>query len=214
MTRILTIAIAATTLWFATAVPQTAHAQSITAIDAFLRDLKQMHVQAMQFCDSNRNIMSASDLAKATKENDVFELLCMRALSGRSIANTGWKFYHEGERIEGGTSDYLAMLKGFNIDGKLFYTVIGHRKIKQHIGRPNARMFYQPRATLYRYVDGDMQHVFEFIDPQTMNWNSPAPEKPDFSAASKQHSVTIDYIWNAVLLKEFGETVSFISFTQ
>ncbi len=214
MTHILTIAIAATTLWFATAAPQTAHAQSITAMDTFSRTLKHMHVQAMQFCDSNRNIMSASQLAKATKENDVFELLCMRALSGRNIANTGWKFYHEGERIEGGTSDYLAMLKGFNIDGKLFYTVIGHRKIKQHTDQPNARVFYQPRATLYRYVDGDMQHVFEFIAPQTMNWNSPAPEKPDFSAASKQHSVAIDDVWNAVLLKEFGQTVSFISLTQ
>lgn len=214
MTRILTIAITAATLWLATAAHQTAHAQSITAMDAFLRDLKHMHVQALQFCNNNRNIMSASDLSKATKENDVFELLCMRALKGRSIANTGWTFYHEGERIEGGTSDFLAMLKGFNIEGKLFYTVIGHRKIKQHIGQPNARVFYQPRATLYRYVDGEMQHVFEFIDPQTMNWNSPIPEKPDFSAASKQHSVAIDDVWNAVLLEEFGQTVSFISSTQ
>lgn len=99
MTRILTIAIAATTLWLTTAAPQTAHAQSITAIDAFLRTLKHMHVQAMQFCDNNRNIMAASDLAKASKENEVFELLCMRALKGRSIANTGWKFYTKASEL-------------------------------------------------------------------------------------------------------------------
>lgn len=214
MIRRLAISIAAATLWFSLAPLQVARAEDTTTMDAFLNNLKRMHIQAMRFCDKNRNIMSASDLAHANPKNDVFELLCMRALKGRTLPDSNWKFFHEGERIEGGTSDYLALVNGFNANGKLFYLAIGHRKIKRFLDQPNAQVFYQPRVTLYRFTKGEMQHVFEFVDPQTVNWNSPKPEKPDFSVASNELSVPIDLIWTNIINQQFGEAISTIPLTQ
>lgn len=194
--------------------PHQAQAQNTPSFTQFVYSLEVMHLSAMQFCDENPNIMPADALAHASPENDVFEMACVRALDGRDIANSNWRFINRVQPISGGAADLFAMLKDFNLEGQSFSMLIGHRKIKRFIGSPDEQSFYVPFATMLKQSDSGSEIVFEFINPQTPNWNTPSPEQPDFSVASKRLGLSLDAVWRGMIKQQFAEGVLLIPETR
>ncbi|MDG4718388.1 MULTISPECIES: hypothetical protein [Thalassospira] len=194
--------------------PHRADAQNKQSFQNFTSNLRIMHLGSLTFCDENRNIMPAQALAKATNDNDVFEMACIRALDGRYIGSSNWKFIHRAQDRAESSSNMLAMMKGFNLDGELFFMVIGHRKIKQSVGQPNERAFYVPIATMMREADSRMNVIFDFVNTDTMDWNTPSPQEPDFSIASKELGLDLNMVWRAMIKKQFAEGVLLIPATR
>lgn len=214
MIRPLTKAFAALCFCLFLVAPHPADAQNKQSFENFTSNLRIMHLSTLTFCDENRNIMSAKALAGATRENDVFEMACASALDGRYIGNSNWKFVHRAQERTESTSNMLAMMKGFNLDGKLFFMVVGHRKIKQFIGQPNEHAFYVPVASILQESGSRMNVVFDFVDTQAMDWNTPSPQEPDFSIASKELGIDLNTVWRAMIKTQFAEGVLLIPATR
>jgi hypothetical protein len=214
MTRHLTKAFATLCFCLSFVVPMDAQAQEQNkqSFEAFMSDVRLMHVLAMQYCHSHPDIIPTGALAKASKDNDVFEIACMRALDGRripsSLPGANWKFVHRDLGTPTDAENMFVMMNGFNLDGKLYHLIVGQRKFTRYVGQANEQSFYIPLAQVLQFDGTGMKQIFKFVDIRTMNWNTPVPAQPDFSKASQELGINLNTIYRVVLKTQLSEAIT------